>query len=82
VSTERIVTFPIANRMFGVDRLAKHLNALVTEGQIGDWHPGRWTDWGHTAIEIGFDSVEDATLAKTLCLEDTAGLPSRRLVET
>ena len=82
MSTERIVTFPIANRMFGVDRLAKHLNALVTEGQIGDWHPGRWTDWGHTAIEIGFDSVEDATLAKTLCLEDTTGLPSRRLIET
>jgi hypothetical protein len=68
--------------MFGLDRLAKHLNALVSEGQIADWHPGRWTDWGHTAIEIGFDSVGDAALAKTACLERASGLPFRRLVET
>ena len=74
MSTPRTVTFPIENRMFGLDRLAKHLNALVREGQIGDWHPGRWTDEDHTAIEIGFDSVDDAALAKTSCL-------NRRLVE-
>ena len=80
--SERSVTFPIVNRMFGVDSLAKRLNALVSDGQIGDWHPGSWTDWGHSAIEIGFDSVADAALARQLCLEDTAGLPSRSLVET
>jgi len=33
-------------------------------------------DWGHTAIPITFDSVEDATLAKTLCLES---IPVMRL---
>lgn len=65
---EHTVTFPIANRMFGLDSLAKHLNALVNDGQIRDWHPGRWIDWDHTAIPITFDSIEDATLAKTLCL--------------
>jgi hypothetical protein len=70
------VTFPIENRMFGVDRLAKRLNALVSDGQIGDWHPGRWIDWGHTAIEIDFDSVVDATIAKRLCLDGALKLPS------
>ena len=50
--------------MLGVDSLAKRLNALVSDGQISDWHPGRWIDWGHTAIEINFDSVVDATIAK------------------
>jgi hypothetical protein len=62
----RTVTFPIVNRMFGVDSLAKRLNALVSDGQIRDWHPERWIDWGHTAISITFDSIEDATLARTL----------------
>ena len=82
MSTERTVTFPIVNRMFGADSLAKRLNALVSDGQIGDWHPGAWTDWGHTAIDIGFDTVADATLARQMCLDDTAGLPTRSLVET
>jgi hypothetical protein len=82
MSTEHCVTFPIANRMFGIDSLAKRLNALVSDSRIVDWHPGPWTDWGHTAIEIGFDTVGDAALAKKLCLEDTAGLPSRSLVES
>jgi hypothetical protein len=68
--------------MFGVDVLAKRLNTLVSDGRISDWHPGRWIDRGHTAIEIGFDSAGDAALAKKVCLEDTAGLPSRSLVET
>ncbi len=68
--------------MFGVDSLARHLNTLVSDGRIGDWHPGPWTDWRHTAIEIGFDSVEDAALAKTVFFEDTAKSPSQRLVET
>jgi len=71
MSAEHTVTFRIANKMFGLDRLAKRLNALVSDGQIRDWHPGRWIDWGHTAISITFDSVEDATLAKTLCLDQT-----------
>ena len=58
-----MLTFPIQNGMFGVDRLAKQLNALVSSGRIHDWHPGRWVDWNHRAIEIGFDSVADAQLA-------------------
>jgi hypothetical protein len=66
---ECTVTFPIENGMFGVDSLAKRLNVLVSDGQIGDWHPGRWIDWGHTAIQIGFDSVEDAALAEQLLCE-------------
>ena len=61
--TGQIVTFPILNRMFGVDSLAKRLNALVSAGQIAGWHPERWIDWDHTAIQISFDSVEDATFA-------------------
>jgi hypothetical protein len=68
--------------MFGLDDLAKRLNALVNAEQIGDRHPGRCTAWSNTAIDIGFDSIADATLATRLCLEDTAGLPSRSLVET
>jgi hypothetical protein len=68
--------------MFGVNVLAMRLNALVKDGRIGDCHPGRWADQAHTAIEILFDSVGDALLAKRLCLEDTAGLPCRSLVET
>jgi hypothetical protein len=74
---ECTVTFPIENRMFGVDSLAKRLNALVSDGQISDWHPGRWIDWDHTAIEINFDSIVDATIAKKLCFDGTARLPSR-----
>jgi hypothetical protein len=68
--------------MFGVDVLAKRLNALVSDGRVSDWHPGRWTDQAHTAIAISFDSVRDATLAQRICLEDAAGLPPRSLVET
>jgi hypothetical protein len=82
MSAECTVTFPIANRMFGVDNLAKRLNALASDGQIGGWHPGRWIDRGHTAIQIRFDSVEDAALARKLCQGDTVGLPSRELAET
>ena len=52
MSTERTVTFAIANGMFSVDRLAKRLNALVTDSRIADWHPGSWIDWDHAA-EIG-----------------------------
>jgi hypothetical protein len=81
MSTEHTVTFSIANGMFSVDRLAKRLNAFVTGSRIADWHPGSWIDWEHAAIEIGFDSIEDAALAKSLCCEDTTGaIP--RLVDT
>jgi hypothetical protein len=58
------VTFPIRNRMYGVNALAKHLNSLVKSGQIQAWHPGRWIDWSHQELEIGFDSAKDAQLAK------------------
>jgi hypothetical protein len=58
-----MLTFPIENGMFGIDRLAKQLNALVSSRRIHDWHPGRRVDGNHRAIEIGFDSVADAQLA-------------------
>ncbi|MFZ1106196.1 MAG: hypothetical protein WAN86_25595 [Hyphomicrobiaceae bacterium] len=78
---EGTVTFPIENGMFGAHSLAKHLNALVSDGQISDWHPGRWVDWGHTAIQqIDFDSGEDAARARHLLFRDTARLTSLRLV--
>lgn len=67
-----MVTFPIKNRMFGVDRLAKQLNVLVSTGRIHDWHPGRWVDWAHGAIEIGFDSPADAQLADQMCRDPTS----------
>ena len=57
------VTFPVQNRMYGMNLLAKHLNELVLGGSITDWHPGRWIDWNHDAIEIGFDSAADARIA-------------------
>jgi hypothetical protein len=63
VSTERTVTFPIVNRMFGRDRLAKHLNALVRDGQIHDWHRRRWSDWGYP---LSRSRSKDATVTKTL----------------
>lgn len=58
------VIFPIENRMYGANILAIHLNALVKSGQIQAWHVGRWVDWNHREIEIGFDSVADAQLAE------------------
>jgi hypothetical protein len=67
-----MLTFPSENRMFGVDRLAKRLNVLVGTGRIHDWHPGRWVDWNHRAIEIGFDSVADAQLANLVCGDATS----------
>ena len=59
------VTFPIKNRMYGVNILAKHLNALVESGKIKAWHPGCWMDWTHSEIEIGFESRGDARFAET-----------------
>jgi hypothetical protein len=58
-----MVTFPVENRMYGLDRLAKQLNELVRSGRIHDWHPGRWVDRHHDVIEIGFDSAADALFA-------------------
>lgn len=55
--------FPIKNRMYGMNALAIQLNALVSSGKIGDWHPGRWVDHEHSEIEIGFDSAADAQVA-------------------
>jgi hypothetical protein len=79
---EHSVTFPITNRMYGMDRLAKHLNLLVSGGKIKDWHPGYWVDWDHAAIRIVFDSMEDAEVAKKLCIEDAPRLPSQEPIET
>ena len=65
------VTFPVRHGVFGVDRLAARLNALAIAG----WHPGRWVDWHHTAIEIGFESAADAVLAKSICHDAANGSP-------
>lgn len=65
------VTFPVQYGVFGVDRLAQRLNALVRDRRIGEWHPGRWTDWRHTAIAIAFATPMDAAFAKSSC-RDTA----------
>lgn len=73
-STECQITFPVRSGIFGVDRLAKRLQALQAEDQIGDWHIGHWIDWRHTAIRINFDSIADASLAKLACYN--AGSPS------
>jgi hypothetical protein len=35
-----------------------------------------------TLLPIGFDSAAHAALAESLCLDDTVGLQSQRLVET
>jgi hypothetical protein len=70
-----MLTFSVENRMFGVDRLAKQLNALVNSGRIHDWHPGRWDDWTHRAIEIGFDSVADAQVADLTCHDAASQMP-------
>jgi hypothetical protein len=66
-SNECRVTFPVSGGVFGVDRLAKRLNALTCSHRIGGWHPGPWTDWRHTAIRIDFDTAADAALAKLAC---------------
>ena len=81
VSAEGTVTFPIEQR-FGVVVLAKHLNALVSDVRIRVCHLGRWADPFPIAIDMRFNFVEDAALATRVCLDDTAGLPSRSVVET
>ena len=61
------VTFPVSGGIFGVDRLARRLNALTRSRRIGGWHPGPWIDWRHTAIRIDFDTPADAAPAKLAC---------------
>ena len=73
-SSECVVTFPVRSGIFGVDRLAKRLKALQVEAQIGNWHISHWIDWRHTAIQISFDTVADASRAKLVCQD--AGTPS------
>lgn len=68
-----LVTFPVRSGIFGVDRLAKRLNALAASDQIGDWHIGHWVDWRHTAILICFSTVADAGRAELACFD--AGNP-------
>ena len=68
-SNECRVAFPVSGGIFGVDRLARRLNALSRSHRIGGWHPGPWIDWQHTAIRIDFDTPADATLAKLACHE-------------
>ena len=63
ISTPHIVTFPVAEGIFGVGRLATGLKALEGTNQIGSWHVGHWIDHTHTAIRIQFDNDEDAQTA-------------------
>jgi len=30
----------------------RDIRQSALKARIGDWHPGRWLDWRHTAIEI------------------------------
>lgn len=61
--------FAVSGGIFGVGSLATRLNALMTSGQIGEWHIGHWTDWQHTAIRVTFATAADALLAKATCAE-------------
>ena len=61
---EYMITFAVAGGIFGVGRLAAQLDELSQSGRIGAWHIGPWVDWGHTAIRIKFDSVEDGKLSQ------------------
>ncbi len=61
--------FTVSGGIFGVGSLATRLNALVTSGQIGEWHIGQWKDWRHTAIRINFATAADAALAEAICAE-------------
>lgn len=61
--------FAVNGGIFGVGSLATRLNALVTSGQIGEWHIGHWKDWRHTAIRINFATAADAALAEAICAE-------------
>jgi hypothetical protein len=70
---DRRATFSIDNGIYGVDRLAKRLNALIGKDGIAAWHLAGWTDWKHTAIRIDFDSLEDARRAADMCRDDRSG---------
>ena len=58
-----VVTFPVAEGIFGVGRLATRLKTLENANHIGSWHIGHWIDHTHTAIRIKFDNDKDATTA-------------------
>ena len=66
---ECLVTFPVRGGIFGVGRLATRLTALAASHEIGEWHIGHWVDWRHTGIRINFETVADASLAKSACYE-------------
>lgn len=71
---DRRATFPIESGIYGVGRLANHLNALLAKDSIADWHLAGWTDWKHTAIRIDFASPEDARHAAQSCREGGPGV--------
>jgi hypothetical protein len=47
----------------GLNRLAARLNELKSDGEISDWHLGRWTDASKTRHVILFDNAADAAAA-------------------
>ena len=61
----------------GLNRLAIKLNARVANGQISEWHLGRWSDKSQTCHTIQFENESEA-IAATLSLEKNDGrrLPS------
>jgi len=48
----------------GLNRLASQLNTMKANGNISEWHLGRWTDNTKMQHGILFDSEEDAMAAK------------------
>ncbi|MGH7099515.1 MAG: hypothetical protein ACREE4_17890 [Stellaceae bacterium] len=68
-STEHLMTFPVTGGIFGVDRLAAKMNALLNADQIGPWHIGQWIDFTHTVIRIEFGTAAAGQLARRACIE-------------
>jgi len=62
-----VITFPIADGIFGVGRLAARLKALADTEQIGPWHIRKWTDFKRTAIRLRFASIADGDRTRETC---------------
>lgn len=76
-SDECVIAFPVAGGSFGVGRLATRLNELSDRDQIGPWHIGRWTDFKHTAIGIGFRTAADGDVASRALSQCGQPIPQR-----
>ena len=61
---EYMITFAVAGGSSVLAGLRLSSTSFRKAGRIGAWHIGPWVDWGHTAIRIKFDSVEDGKLSQ------------------